>query len=249
MAVTKAMDDETMNEREIERLLRTAAALPAAAALAAETETAMARTWAALRKARPTSGVAEAPWGGVAAAFTTVAAPWGTIHLAVSGEGLVSLELASEAAEFVDHLALRLHGSVVPAEDSRVPAEWRRRISDIAGQLREYFVGRLDRFEVPVDLAGISDWDRRVLAGAARLSFGETTSYGELARRIGKPGAARAVGSALGRNPVPIVIPCHRILAADGSLGGYGGANPGDRQAMLAVKRRLLTIEGSWRAA
>ena len=79
----------------------------------------------------------------------------------------------------------------------------------------------------------------------ARLDFGETASYGELARHVGKPGAARAVGGAMGRNPVPILIPCHRVIAGDGTLGGYGGSNYADRRASLEIKRRLLAIEGT----
>jgi O-6-methylguanine DNA methyltransferase len=78
--------------------------------------------------------------------------------------------------------------------------------------------------ELPLDWRGISAWDRRVLEGARTLQRGEVTSYGRLARRIGAPGAARAVGAALGRNPFWLLIPCHRVVAGDGSIGGYGGA-------------------------
>ncbi len=226
-----------MNHPGFEGLLRASDPLPDAATLAAETEAATAATRRALRR----SGAL-----GPVAAFTTYRAPWGLLHVAATGEGVVAVELASETADFVDRLAARLHGRVVPAEDGAVPAEWRARLAAATAQIGEYFAGRRTRFELPVDLAGLSGWDRRVLAGAASLDFGETTSYGALARRIGKPGAARAVGGALGRNPVPILIPCHRIVAADGTLGGYGGSGPVGRAAALAIKRRLLGIEGAW---
>ncbi len=91
----------------------------------------------------------------------------------------------------------------------------------------------------------VSDWDRLVLTGAARLQYGETASYGELARLIGRPGAAQAVGGAMGRNPIALMIPCHRVIGAGGTIGGYGGSSYADRQAALAIKRRLLAIEGT----
>jgi methylated-DNA-[protein]-cysteine S-methyltransferase len=90
-----------------------------------------------------------------------------------------------------------------------------------------------------LDWRGIAAWDRRVLEGARTIGRGEVTSYGRLARRIGAPGAARAVGAALGRNPFWLLVPCHRIVAGDGSLGGYGGGPDG-----LEVKRDLLALEG-----
>ena len=93
--------------------------------------------------------------------------------------------------------------------------------------------------DLPLDWRGISDWDRRVLEGARTVRRGEATSYGRLARRIGAPGAARAVGAALGRDPFWLVIPCHRVVAGDGSIGGYGGGPDS-----LEIKRDLLALEG-----
>ena len=179
------------------------------------------------------------------AAFTTCPAPWGSLHVAATAAGIVAVDLGSETPDFVDGLARRLHGSVLPAEDGEVPAEWRATLDAATKQIGEWFAGTRMAFEVPIDLR-VSDWDRLVLTGAARLRYGETAGYGELARRIGRPGAAQAVGGAMGRNPVPILIPCHRVIAGDGSLGGYGGSNYADRQACLAIKRRLLGIEGAW---
>ena len=90
----------------------------------------------------------------------------------------------------------------------------------------------------------MSDWDRRVLEGVRTIPRGATASYGEVARRIGKPGAARAVGGAVGRNPIGLLIPCHRVIAGDGTLGGYGGSWFGSREELLGLKERLLELEG-----
>ena len=103
-----------------------------------------------------------------------------------------------------------------------------------ARQLAEYFAGERASFDLPLDPRG-SDFDLAVWTELRRIPHGETISYAELARRVGRPSAARAVGGANGRNPLPIVIPCHRVVASDGSLGGYAGG--------LAMKRALLGIE------
>ena len=87
-------------------------------------------------------------------------------------------------------------------------------------------------------------WDRLVLDAVRAIPRGQTAGYGEVARRIGRPGAARAVGGAVGRNPVGLLIPCHRVIAGDGSLGGYGAAAWGGREAATELKRALLALEG-----
>jgi methylated-DNA-[protein]-cysteine S-methyltransferase len=104
----------------------------------------------------------------------------------------------------------------------------------VAGELAEYAAGRRVGFTFPIDPQGTA-FDRRVWEAVARIPYGETRTYGEIAASLGSPGAARAVGTANGRNPVPPVIPCHRVVAAGGGLGGYGGG--------LALKRRLLDLE------
>jgi len=108
----------------------------------------------------------------------------------------------------------------------------------VARQLDEYFGGERSRFTVPVDLGGVTAPFRRGVLETLRgeVGFGETVTYGELAVMAGRPGAARAVGSAMATCPVPILIPCHRVLAAGGAIGGYGGS--------LDHKRVLLEIEG-----
>ena len=97
--------------------------------------------------------------------------------------------------------------------------------------------------DLPVDIADRAAFDQEVFAAVRAIPPGSVTSYGRLAQRVGRPGAARAVGGAVGRNPVGLLIPCHRVIAADGSLGGYG-AGWGGRDAHLDVKRRLLALEG-----
>ncbi|MGI5340861.1 methylated-DNA--[protein]-cysteine S-methyltransferase [Streptomyces sp. CA-181903] len=106
----------------------------------------------------------------------------------------------------------------------------------VARQMAAYFEGRLTRFDVPLDLRGTA-FQRRVWAGLLEIPYGETMSYGELARHIGAPSASRAVGLANGKNPVSIIVPCHRVIGADGSLTGYGGG--------VDRKRRLLELEGA----
>ncbi|HEX8938756.1 MAG TPA: methylated-DNA--[protein]-cysteine S-methyltransferase [Candidatus Limnocylindrales bacterium] len=245
------MTERSDPEAPLRELLRAGDPLPPPAALEPELAAALGRTRAALGvrlpAGRPVHG--GAAWRttadaarGPAAAYTTYPAPWGALHLAAADGGLVAIELRSTTARFVESLAARLGGAVV-ADQPGVPAAWHATLERARAELAEYFAGRRQRFDLPVDLRGVSVWDRRVLGGAAGLDYGEVTSYGRLARRIGQPRAARAVGGALGRNPLPIVIPCHRILAGDGSIGGYGGSHAG-RAAMLEVKRTLLALEG-----
>ena len=104
--------------------------------------------------------------------------------------------------------------------------------------------GSSDLAELPIDLRVGSAWDRRVLEGVRSVPRGSVTSYGRLARLVGSPGAARAAGGAVGRNPLGLVIPCHRVIAGDGSIGGYGGDWWGGRERLLAIKRELLELEG-----
>ena len=105
-----------------------------------------------------------------------------------------------------------------------------------AAQLREYFAGTRHEFDLPLDLEG-TEFQQRAWTALAKIPYGETRSYGEQARRLGVPRAARAVGAANGANPLPIVLPCHRLVGADGSLTGFGGG--------LETKRWLLEFEAA----
>ena len=108
---------------------------------------------------------------------------------------------------------------------------------EIARELREYAEGTRRQFTLPLDLSAVKPFQRTVLQVADSIKYGETRSYGWIARAIGKPRAARAVGRALATNPIPIILPCHRVLGSDGGLHGYGGGLP--------LKRKLLELEGA----
>lgn len=110
-------------------------------------------------------------------------------------------------------------------------------LAEAANQLSSYFRGDLTSFELPLALEGTS-FQRTVWTGLLTIPYGETISYGELATRIGQPSAARAVGLANGRNPVAIIVPCHRVIGADGSLTGYGGGM-GRKRYLLALEQRV----------
>ena len=109
-----------------------------------------------------------------------------------------------------------------------------RHCRPVRDQLLEYFARTRTRFDLALNPAG-TIFQRRVWKGLTEIHYGEVCGYGDLARRIGKTGAARAVGQANGANPIPIIIPCHRVISADGSIGGFSGG--------LALKRRLLALE------
>lgn len=173
------------------------------------------------------------------AAYEIVEAPWGPIHLAVTSNGVVALSHLIPTDTFLASLERRF-GTAGPAGGG---AEGR--LAGVAAvQVEEYLNGRRKAFDLPLDLGERAEWDVAVLEGVAAVPWGEATSYGRVARRIGRAGAARAVGGAVGRNPIGIVIPCHRVVAGDGSLGGYGGDSWGTRDALLEIKRELLRLEG-----
>ena len=155
--------------------------------------------------------------------------PFGAMRVAASPAGLVALSWQDESDEaFVGDLERRYRSTPVVCDaDELDPAE---------EQLTEYFGRRRPRFDLTVDLAELGDFQRAVLDAASGLDFGETVTYTDIARRIGRPKASRAVGNALGRNPVPIIVPCHRVIRTDRTLGGYTGG--------LRYKRALLGIEG-----
>jgi methylated-DNA-[protein]-cysteine S-methyltransferase len=158
-----------------------------------------------------------------------VGSPVGDLLVAVTRRGLVRVAFASEDR---DEVLAELAAEVSP----RILAS-ARATGDVRRELDEYFDRRRDRFDLPLDRRLIHGLARDVLAATVRIPFGRTSTYGEIARRIGNPRAARAVGNALGSNPIPVVIPCHRVLRAGGHLGGYGGG--------VDRKEVLLELEGS----
>lgn len=155
--------------------------------------------------------------------------PFGPMHVAATDRGLARLSWQQPDDDaFVGELEDRFPDRVVVRRPEALAA--------IERQLREYFAGERASFDLPVDLGELSPFQRRVLEAARRLDHGQVVPYAELARRIGRPKAYRAVGNALGKNPVAIVVPCHRVVRSDGGLGGYGGG--------VEYKEALLRLEG-----
>jgi methylated-DNA-[protein]-cysteine S-methyltransferase len=167
---------------------------------------------------------------------TAVAASWGPVHIAATSHGVVALEILAPRADFVGRLERRL-GCEVRAGPDPI-------LDRAAAQVEEFLAGTRRSFDVPLDLRDRPMWDRTVLGAVREIPWGEVTSYGRLARQIDRSGAARAVGGAVGRCPVGLIIPCHRVIAGDGSLGGYGGDWFGSRERLLELKSELLAREG-----
>lgn len=176
---------------------------------------------------------------------TSATAPWGPIRIAATERGVVAIDQLVTHEAFIERLERRF--GVAPTELGPLPAgdAAARRAAEARDAVEAYLagdLGALDRLDV--DLDDRPAWDRRVLAAVRGIPVGATASYGGVARMIGTPGAARAVGGAVGRNPVGLAIPCHRVIAGDGTLGGYGGGWWGGRAAGLELKRELLAREG-----
>ena len=154
--------------------------------------------------------------------------PVGTLMLAATERGLCRIVYDAEPERELELLArtfgLRVLRSPLPVEGAR-------------RQLDEYFEQRRQVFDLSLDLRLLADFNRRVLGELARVPYGEVVTYGELAARAARPRAARAVGTVMNRNPLPIVLPCHRVIGANGKLVGYGGG--------LDRKEALLRLEGA----
>jgi len=162
-------------------------------------------------------------------AIAVTGSPIGELLLAVTPRGLAYVAFDDEERdELLDRLARQLSPRIL---DHQASSDAVRR------QLDEYFAGERRRFELKLDRRLMRGIARDVLAETARVPFGRTTTYGTIADKIGRPRASRAVGNALGSNPIPIVVPCHRVLRAGGDVGGYAGGPE--------RKRRLLRLEGS----
>lgn len=150
----------------------------------------------------------------------------GPLYLAVSADGLNRVGFKQPEANFIAQL-----DPMARTERSRDA------IADVADQLTDYFSGRREVFNLQVDWRGVGDFQRRVLEASLDIPRGHTLTYQQVAKAIGKPKSSRAVGQALARNPVPVVVPCHRVLGSDGSLHGYAGG--------LERKEILLRLEGA----
>jgi methylated-DNA-[protein]-cysteine S-methyltransferase len=153
--------------------------------------------------------------------------PLGPLWLALGPRGLMAVNYGDEPDE---HDLRRIVARYGPAV-LRSP----RRLDPVKRELAEYFSGKRRRFEIAVDLATLTPFQRRILSATRQVGFGEIASYRDVAARAGTPAAVRAAGGALSANPIPIVVPCHRVVASDGTLGGYTGG--------LETKRFLLRLE------
>ncbi len=162
-------------------------------------------------------------------ALAEVESPIGSLLVAVTPRGLVRVAFEDEDRDLVlDDLARRVSPRILAAAAAT---------DEVRRQLDQYFEGGRRRFDVRVDRRLMTAFTRQVLRRTARVGFGEVATYGQIAAAIGRPRAARAVGAALGANPVPIVVPCHRVIGSSGSLIGYAGG--------LDRKTTLLRLEGS----
>jgi methylated-DNA-[protein]-cysteine S-methyltransferase len=165
--------------------------------------------------------------------WTVVSTDIGPLLLAATREGLVNVVFhATDSVrdKALERLASRLGAGLV--EDAGSPL-----LAEAIRQVAEYFAGELRDFELPLDWSLITGFNRQVLRElASGVPYGTVVGYGDLAGRVGQPGAAQAVGVAMGSNPLPVVVPCHRVVESDGGIGGFGGG--------LETKRKLLALEG-----
>ncbi|MFI1012216.1 methylated-DNA--[protein]-cysteine S-methyltransferase [Streptomyces sp. NPDC020965] len=163
--------------------------------------------------------------------WTVMATDIGPLLLAATDRGLVSVVFHADEKTRDKELG-RLAGRL-----GAEPVAGTTLLAEPIRQLEEYFAGRLRDFTLPLDWSLSGGFNREVLRElAAGVPFGSVVGYGELAARVGQPGAAQAVGAAMGANPLPVVVACHRVVETDGGLGGFGGG--------LETKRQLLALEG-----
>jgi len=162
--------------------------------------------------------------------YSTIPTDWGFAAIIWSERGLCGVVLPERTEDAVRRRVRRQWPDAV-GEPSVAPSLRRR--------LREYFAGKPVAFDCPIDLRALTPFQRQVLRTCRRIGYGQVTTYGNLARTIGRPRAARAIGGALARNPVPLVVPCHRVIAGSGGLCGFSA--PGG----LDMKRRMLEHEAT----
>ena len=159
--------------------------------------------------------------------ITHMDSPIGDLLLAATPIGLVRVSFFGHD-ETLEDLAARISPRIVEAP---------KRLDAVRRQLDEYFAAKRQRFDLPIDWTLVGEWGRKILDACASIPFGEVRTYGEMAAAAGSPKASRAAGTALGHNPVPVVVPCHRVLPAGGrSIGNYTGG--------VHIKEHLLQLEG-----
>lgn len=162
-------------------------------------------------------------------AYASVDSPLGPLVVASTPRGLVRLAYTGSSSEdeVIEDLADKLSPRVLEAP---------QRLDEVRRELEQYFEGRRDGFDLPIDWSLTRGFTSKVLRQTARIGFGKTSTYAEVASRAGSPRAVRAAGNALGANPIPVVVPCHRVLRSGGALGGYTGG--------VERKEFLLRLEG-----
>jgi methylated-DNA-[protein]-cysteine S-methyltransferase len=161
-------------------------------------------------------------------AYTSVDSPFGPLLAAMTDRGLVTVVIDGDDEAHLDRLAREVSPRILES-----PA----RLDAVRRELDEYFAGRRTDFDTPVDWRLVRGFGLKVLEATAAIPYGRVSTYKDMAIQAGSPRAARAAGNALGSNPIPIVVPCHRVLHSGGGLGGYGGGLP--------MKKFLLELEGS----
>ena len=193
-----------------------------------ELERRLLRAGARLAPEPPDLAAAAASAGMLDLAYATTDSPLGTLLLASTDQGLVRVAYLdfSDRDEVLQSLADRVSPRMLEAP---------RRLDGPRRELDEFFGGRRREFDVALDRRLMTDFTRRILTATAAIPYGSVSTYGAVAREAGSPRGSRAAGNALGSNPMPIVIPCHRVLHADGGIGGYTGG--------LERKRTLLELE------
>lgn len=153
----------------------------------------------------------------------------GKIFIASSDKGLIKVSLDCSKEDFIKSLISSYNRNIVFND---------RKNEKILTQMKNYLKGNLKKFDVGIDIK-VTDFQKKILNMVKRIEYGKVKSYGQIAKEIKKPGASRAVGNAIAKNPIPIVIPCHRVVKSDGTIGGFGG-----KVNRVDIKRKLLKIEG-----
>ena len=188
-------------------------------------ETTLREAAAALPGPPPALAQRAAAEGLLDVAYASVDSPVGPLLVAATPRGLVRLAFPGEE-DVVEDLAGRLSPRVLEAPE---------RLDDVRRELDEYFAGSRDGFDLPLDWSLSRGFARKVLRATARIGFGETSTYAAVAGKAGSPRAVRAAGNALGGNPIPVVVPCHRVLRTGGALGGYAGG-PERKEFLLRLE-------------